>query len=82
MWYEDSQDTPDDSEAVWFDEGALDGKLLASLLNQGLCTFGLSAMLFSHMSCPLFHSLFREITPDFLIKCGTFPPPSFSILIF
>lgn len=60
-------------EAVWFDEGALDGKLRASLLNQGLCTFVLSAMLFSHMSCPLFHSLFREITPDFLIKCGTFP---------
>lgn len=39
MWYEDSEDTPDDSEAVWFDEGALDGKLLASLLNQGLCAF-------------------------------------------
>lgn len=34
------------------------------------------------MSYPLFNSLFREITPDFLIKCGTSPPPSFSILIF
>ena len=50
MWYEDSEDTPDDSEAVWFDEGALDGKLLASLLNQGLCAFFvLSGMLFSQV---------------------------------